>query len=102
MPDIQKLLGEIKSQLKTSMTPELTKEQVDDFVKIDKKLDEVEEAYTDLSKKYDELKDAYINQAKNTGFKSNGSKDEDDSGETKSFDDILEEELEKTLEKEKK
>ena len=102
MTEIEKLLGEIKSQLKASMTPDLSKEQVDKFLEVDKKLDKVQEEYTSLNSKYDELKDAYINQAKNLGFKPNGSKGEDESGETKSLDDVLEEELNKTLEKEKK
>ena len=103
MTEIEKLLGEIKTQLKASMTPDLSKEQVDKFLEVDKKLDKVQEEYTSLNSKYDELKDAYINQAKNLGFRPNGSKGEDDeSGETKSLDEILEEELNKTLEKEKK
>ena len=102
MTEIEKLLGEIKTQLKASMTPDLSKEQVDKFLEVDKKLDKVQEEYTSLNSKYDELKDAYINQAKNLGFKPNGSKGEDEPSETKSFDEILEEELNKTLEKEKK
>ena len=102
MTEIEKLLGEIKTQLKASMTPDLSKEQVDKFLEVDKKLDKVQEEYTSLNSKYDELKDAYINQAKNLGFKPNGSKGEEESSETKSFDEILEEELNKTLEKEKK
>ena len=96
--DWKKLLSETKTQLKASITTESSKEQVDNVALSDSKIDEMNKAFEELTKEYEALKDSYIEQVKNTGFK--GSENDNDiSGETKSLDEIMSEELQKITHK---
>lgn len=102
MTQIEKILSEIKTQLKASITSEKTPEEVKDIAALDSKLDEVQKEYDALSKKYDDLKEVYIEQVKNTGFKPSASDGNDgDPNGNKTMDEIMQEELDK-IEKEKK
>lgn len=102
MTQIEKILSEIKTQLKASITSEKTPEEVKDIAALDSKLDEVQKEYDSLSKKYDDLKEVYIEQVKNTGFKPSTSDGNDgDPNGNKTMDEIMQEELDK-IEKEKK
>lgn len=102
MTQIEKILSEIKTQLKASITSEKSPEEVKDIAALDSKLDEVQKEYDALSKKYDDLKEVYIEQVKNTGFKPSTSDGNDgDPNGNKTMDEIMQEELDK-IEKEKK
>ena len=94
----QELLSETKALLKNSITTESSKEQIDQVAKIDSQIDGLNKAYEELDKEYESLKDSYLEQVKNTGFKSNEA-DNDISGETKSLDEIMSEELQKITQK---
>lgn len=97
MIDFKKLLGETKSQLKGMLTKESTQEQINAITEMDKKLDSLAEAYDQKTQENESLKDNLIEAVKNTGFKVNGSH-EDDSGidqNQKSMDEILADELNK-------
>ena len=88
------LMAKIKGHLK---------EQIDNIATIDKELDELNSEYEKLDSDYSSLKDSYLESVKNTGFKVNG-KEADDigtSGEIKSMEDIMSEELAKITAKQK-
>ena len=97
--DFLKILAETKGQLKGMITNESSQEQIKVISELDKKLDDLNEAYQDKLKENDSLKDDLIASVKSTGFKVNGSSN-DDSGATetqKSMEEIMEEELDKIV-----
>lgn len=97
MIDFLKILGETKTQLKGMITKESSQDQIKVITEIDKNLDVLNEAFQDKDKEISSLKDDLIASVKGTGFKVNGTPN-DDSGanETeKSMDDIMKEELDK-------
>lgn len=97
MPDFKKTLGETKSQLKGMLTKDSSQEQINAITELDKKLDSLMEAYDLKTQENESLKDNLIEAVKNTGFKVNGSQ-QDDSGidqNQKSIDEILADELNK-------
>ena len=101
--DFKQLLSETKTQLKGMLTSESSQEQIKAISEIDKHLDSLSEAYETKEKEVSSLKDDLIASVKSTGFKVNGSQD-DDSGvdqNQKSMDDIMAEELEKIVAKQK-
>ena len=97
------LMAKIKGHLKEQITSDSSKEQIDKIATIDKELDELNSEYEKLDSDYSSLKDSYLESVKNTGFKVNG-KEADDigtSGEIKSMEDIMSEELAKITAKQK-
>lgn len=96
MKTLQEMMSEIKAQLKNGLTSESSTEEVQRITNIDNMLDDLMDETEKLEKDYKDLKDLYIEQVKSTGFKANGS-DNNDIGldETKSLDDILIGELNK-------
>ena len=93
---IEQMMSKIKAQLKESITSDSSIDEVNKIGAIDKTLDGIMEEVSKLEEEYNSLKDSYIEQVKNTGFKANGSQDDDIGlGETKSLDDVLAEELNK-------
>lgn len=102
MKKIEQLMSQIKTQLKESINGESTVEEVNKVSEMDKSLDQVMEEYNKLQQDYDSLKDSYIEQVKSTGFKPTGSEDDDIGvGDTKSLDDVMMEELNKEIQREK-
>ena len=98
MTDFLKILGETKSQLKGMLTQESSQEQINLIADLDKKLDELQEAFNQKTQENESLKNDLIASVKSTGFKVNGNSgyDEDIQGETpKSLDEIMVEELQK-------
>lgn len=97
--DFLKILAETKGQLKGMITKESSQEQIKVITELDKNLDSLNEAFQDKVKENDSLKDDLIASVKGTGFKVNGSSN-DDSGATeteKSMEEIMEEELDKIV-----
>lgn len=102
--DFKQLLGETKTQLKGMLTKDSSQEQIKVISELDKKLDSLSEAYETKEKEISSLKDDLIESVKSTGFKVNGSQN-DDSGvdqNQKSMEDIMTEELEKIVAKQNK
>lgn len=96
MSDFTKLMTETKGQLKGLLGKDSSQELIKIVSAIDKNLDNLNDAYTEKTKENESLKNDLIESIKATGFKVNGSTD--DSGateETKSIDQIMEEELAK-------
>ena len=103
MIDFLKVLSETKTQLKEMLSKDSSKEDIEKITQLDKNLDSLNEAYDIKSQENDSLKDTLIESVKNTGFKVNGSQS-DDSGvdqNQKSMEDIMDEELEKIVAKQK-
>ena len=97
--DFAKTLTETKDQLKGMITKDSSQEEIKAITELDKKLDSLNQAYQDKEKENNSLKDDLIASVKNTGFKVNGSQ-QDDSGATeteKSMDDVLQDELDKII-----
>lgn len=95
MKTIQEMMSEIKAQLKDGLTSESSTDEVQRVTNIDSMLDNLMEETQKLQKEYNDLKDLYINQVKSTGFKPTNSHDDIGIDETKSLDDILNDELNK-------
>ena len=103
MSKYAELMAKIKGHLKESLTKDSSKEEIEKISAMDKELDELNEEHEKLVKENGSLKDSLIESVKNTGFKVNG-KEVDDIGtheETKSMDDIMNEELAKITAKQK-
>ena len=102
MNDFKKLLGETKTQLKNFITKDTPQEIIKQISDIDKSLDNLDEAYTEKCKENETLKDNLIESVKSTGFKINNSQKENDLDQNqRSMDQILDEELEKIIAKQK-
>ena len=103
MNDFVKILGETKAQLKSLITKESSQETIKAITDIDSKLDSLNAAFTEKTQENESLKDDLIASVKNTGFKVNNSSI-DDTGidqNPKSIEDILQEELNNTIAKQK-
>lgn len=102
--DFKQLLGETKTQLKGMLTKDSSQEQIKLISELDKKLDSINEAYETKEKELSSLKDDLIESVKNTGFKVNGSQNDDSGADQnpKSMDDIIVEELDKIVAKQTK
>ena len=101
MKDFVKLLSETKTQLNGMLSKESSKEQIELVAELNKKLDSINEVFTEKVQENESLKETIIDQVKNTGFKPNSSQ-HDDSGvdqNQKSMDEIMNEELEKVIAK---
>ena len=102
MIDFKEVLSKTKAQLKGMLKSDSSQEDIKTISEIDKQLDSLDEAYQTKEKENLSLKDDLIASVKNTGFKVTNSKE--DSGidqDQKSMDQILAEELEKTIAKQK-
>ena len=99
MSDFKKVLAETKARLKNLITKETKQEDITAISDIDKQLDSLDEAFTEKEKENESLKDNLIASIKSTGFKVNGSSQEnqDIDGNEKSMDEIISEELNKVL-----
>ncbi len=96
MQDFKKVLSKTKTQLKAMITKESSQEQINAITSVDKVLDSLNEAYQGKEEEVNSLKDNLIDMVKNTGFKVDGSKgDEDIDGNQKSMEEIMQEELNK-------
>ena len=92
MNEFEKLLSEIKAQLKASLTNESSQDDIQRISSIDKSLDLLSESYKDKEKEVMTYKDMVIDQVKSTGFKVD-STDETGASQIKSLDEALEEAL---------
>ena len=103
MSKYAELMAKIKGHLKEQITSDSSKEQIDTITALDKELDELNNEHEKLVSENSSLKDSLIESVKNTGFKVNGKEIDDigTSGETKSMDDIMSEELAKITAKQK-
>lgn len=98
--DFVKVLSETKIQLKEMLTKESSQDEINRITEIDKKLDSLNEAFTEKTQENESLKDTLIESVKNTGFKVGASQNNEDIDQNqKSMEDIMNEELEKVLAK---
>ncbi len=96
MIDFKKVLSETKTQLKAMITKESSQEQINAITSLDKQLDSLNEAFKTKEEEVNSLKDNLIDMVKNTSFKVDGSKADDDiDGNQKSMEEIMQEELNK-------
>lgn len=95
MNEFEKLLSEIKAQLKASLTNESSQDDIQRISNIDKSLDLLSESYKDKEKEVMTYKDMVIDQVKSTGFKVDGASNDIGTNETKSLDEVMAEELSK-------
>ena len=95
MNEFEKLLSEIKAQLKASLTNESSQDDIQRISNIDKSLDLLSESYKDKEKEVMTYKDMVIDQVKSTGFKVDGTSNDIGTQETKSLDEVMAEELSK-------
>ena len=95
MKEFEKLLSEIKAQLKASLTNESSQDDIQRISNIDKSLDLLSESYKDKEKEVMTYKDMVIDQVKSTGFKVDGTSNDIGTKETKSLDEVMAEELSK-------
>ena len=99
MIDFLKVLSETKTQLQGMLTKDSSPEQIKVISEMDKKLDSLNEAFTEKTQENESLKNSLIEAVKNTGFKVSNSQT-DDSGvdqNQKSMDEIMSEELSKIV-----
>ena len=102
MNDFEKILSETKTQLNGLMTKDSPKEVIDTIAKINQQLESMNESFAKQVEENQSLKETIIEQVKATGFQPSSSKD--DSGidqNQKSMDDIMQDELDKIIAKQK-
>lgn len=98
--DFVKVLSETKIQLKEMLTKESSQDEINRITEIDKKLDSLNEAFTEKTQENESLKDTLIESVKNTGFKVSPFQNNDDIDQNqKSMDEIMDEELQKVIAK---
>lgn len=97
MTKFDELLGNIKSQLKSFVSNDMSPEQLNTIAEMDKALDQMNDSHNEVVGENTKLKDSLIESIKNTGFKSGANENDDigTTGETKSLDEIMIDELAK-------
>ena len=97
MSDFKKILSETKTQLKGLINKDSSQDFIKVITAIDKNLDSMNDSFTAKTEENESLKNDLIESIKNTGFKVNGSQEDDSGvdGNPKSMDDIMKEELDK-------
>lgn len=99
MTKFEEIMAKTKGHLKSLITKESTQEQISQISEADKSIDDLQKAYDEKNAECEDLKNRFIEAVKNTGFKVNGSSNSDDGTqeETKSLDEIMQEELDKVV-----
>lgn len=101
MTEYEKLIAEIKSNLKSQLNENSSKEDIERVAQIDKQLDDVSKELEKAQAEVQAYKEIAINQVKNTGYRPVDQADDVGVTETKSLDEIMLEEARK-LEQQRK
>ena len=95
MADFKSTMVKTKDQLKSMLRKESSEADITAISEMDKKLDELNEAYEVKEKELETMKDRYIESVKNTGFSGSSHDDSGADQNPKSIDEIMAEELQK-------